>query len=287
MPGITISHFPNNTVPYFCRMRLILPFIFLLLSTLSLSAQEDYWDVYVTQKEGKPASVLLNMSLKQASPDKGLPFIVTTGVRFSNCTVDGLPAANEFDKLYKVSDSIVVTMKGTPYHKLVGTVTHNCTRLDYYYCSDTIGLREKLSSRYMLLFPTYKYHINIRQDSAWSGYLNFLYPDEETFESMSNQKVISQLQKAGDKLVEARKINHWLFFTTEKERSSFIIYAIQKKFKIESVGKDGPLDHPFKLVISRSDKPEIYSISKLTQVLRKEANKYNGIYDGWETFVIK
>jgi hypothetical protein len=82
-------------------------------------------------------------------------------------------------------------------------------------------------------------------------------------------------------------VDHWIYFSTEADRNCFIRYATQDNFKVESKDKDSNLKLPFKLQLSRTDKVDLSSISKLTLELRRQAKKCNGDYDGWETFVVK
>lgn len=253
----------------------------------SLFAQEENWDTYVAQHEGKPGSVMLDMSLKAKAPIKEFPFVLVAGVSFGNCGVDGLPFTREFANLYKISDSILAVVNGFGKNKLAGTLTRKCRRLDYYYTTDTIGLREELTKYFQRLLPGYTPFIAIKLDEEWTTYLNILYPNEDVYEVMQNQKVLLQLQKGGDKLDQARQIDHWLYFPTDKDRNAFIAYAINHDYKIESKRNDGKLSKPFQLRISKIDKVELNSISRLTLWLRKQAKKYNGDYDGWETFVVK
>jgi hypothetical protein len=227
------------------------------------------------------------MGLKATAPLKEFPFVVITGVRFSDCSSEGMPSAKEFESLYKISDSILATIKRMGNNKLVGTFTHQCERLDYYYVTDTIGIRQELIKYYKQVSPAYKPYINIKADADWTAYISFLYPNEEVYEFMQNQKVVMQLEKSGDKLDQARQADHWLYFASEKDRNCFISFAINHSFKIESTRNDGKLSSPYQLQISRIDKVDISAISKLTLSLRKQAKNCNGIYDGWETFVVR
>jgi hypothetical protein len=103
---------------------------------------------------------------------------------------------------------------------------------------------------------------------------------------MGNQKVVVKLMEAGDKLDKERQVDHWLYFPNAKSRDSFIVYVQAKGFKIESKEMtDGA--KPFQLHISRVDKVDLPSVSKLTLELRREARKYDADYDGWETFVVR
>ena len=107
-------------------------------------------------------------------------------------------------------------------------------------------------------------------------------------EFMQNQKVILALQKGGDKLIKARPVDHWFYFKTELDRSCFITYAIKQQFKIVAKEKNANLvKAPFKLHLSRTDKVDAASISRITLELRKQVKLCNGEYDGWETFVVK
>ena len=133
----------------------------------------------------------------------------------------------------------------------------------------------------------YKYYINIRQDKEWEAYTKFLYPTEQIQEYMSNQKVLNQLQKAGDNLSKKRQVDHWIYFATKESRKLFINYSENIGFKIEKQAKTKDPNLPYKLQISRIDLVDIESISQLTMKLRRKAKELGGDYDGRETFVIK
>ncbi|MES1220061.1 MAG: DUF695 domain-containing protein [Bacteroidota bacterium] len=267
-------------------MRKLLIGLYLVISFTSFCQTEENWDAYMASYEKGPGSTLLNMSLKQIAPVKTLPFVIVTGVTFKDCTNEGMPTKAEFENLYKISDSIKNLLDKNYTNTLAGTFTYQCQRLDYYFSSDTVKIRSSLKLVYENRFPGYEYYINIKSDPEWRFYLDFLYPNKESQEYMSNQKVISKLQQEGDQLIKARQVDHWLYFKTEKDREKFIEYAKEKGFKIENkrFPKDSKL---YQLQISRNDKVDIDSISSITLELRKKAESFNGDYDGWETFVIK
>ena len=252
-----------------------------------LTAQEENWDVYMAQYEKQPSSITINLALKPISPIKDLPFLLVTGVSFKNCDDEGMPQKREFNMLYKISDSVKAIVDGLVKNKLVGTFTHICQRFDYYYLADTLGLREKIAALYKEKFPLYVPYLAIKDDKTWSSYLDFLYPNEESYEFMQNQKMVMALKKGGDKLTKQRPVEHWLYFKTEADRNCFVIYATQQKFKIVAREKVAMPKTPFKLLLSRNDKVDAASITKITIEMKKQAKKCNGDYDGWETFVVK
>lgn len=250
-------------------------------------SQEDQWDVYMAQYEKGAGSTVINMSLKEFAPITDYPFLLITGVALIDCSKEGLPTKDEFEVLYKISDKVKSIVDSNSKNKAAGTFSYQCERKDYYYVTDTTSLRKILEAAYQQDFPAYKYSINIRQDKNWEAYLTFLYPNEETSEYMSNQKVILNLSEAGDNLAKERQVDHWLYFKTEVGRNSFISYALSEKYKIESKAFTKDAELKYQLQISRVDKVDIESISKITIALRKKAKSLNGQYDGWETFVIK
>lgn len=268
-------------------MKLVILLLSLLIHSLSSFSQEENWDVYMAHYEKGAGSTLVNMSLKESAPIKQFPFLLSTGVQLIKCTDEGLPAKKEFDVLYQISDKIKSVIDAATKNKPAGTFSYQCERTDYYYLTDTIGLQKLLEAAYQTAFPQYKFSIKIRKDEQWEAYLTFLYPNDDSFEYMSNEKVILKLSEQGDLLIKPRHVDHWLYFKNEADRDKFISYALNEKFKIEKtqLAKDSKLK--YQLQISRTDKVDIDSISKTTIALRKKAIELNGEYDGWETFVVK
>lgn len=258
----------------------------MLLPFISM-AQEEGWDVYMAQYDKGPGTTILNMKLKELAPFKGMPFLLVTGVKFKNCSNDGLPEADEFDKLYYVSDEVQKIVKKLVKFNFVGTFTYQCERLDYYYVSDTAPLRPELMKLYAAKFSSYQPYVNVKHDKNWDAYLNFLYPSAETMEYMRNNKVLMSLQNAGDKLEKPRQVDHWIYFASEADRKCFIAYCEKNKYNIEATQTLTDVDMPFQLNISRIDKVDMESITAITIELRKEAGKCKGRYDGWETFVVR
>jgi hypothetical protein len=266
--------------------RSVLSLITALVCTIVFAQKgDDHWEVYIAQYEKGPGSTLVNMSIKSEAPHKNYRYLISTGVRFVDCIQDGFPSKQEFEKLYALSDSVKKVFASLQ-HIMAGTFTYQCERKDYYYTNDTSGVREKLFALYKNRFPGYQPIINIREDATWEAYLTFLYPNEETMEFIQNTKVVLKLSEAGDKLDKERLVDHWLYFPNAKSRESFIAFAKTKGFNVESKEMRDGL-RPFQLRINKVHKVDLPFISEVTLALRREAVKYGGEYDGWETHVVK
>lgn len=261
--------------------------ICILLYAVKAFTQEENWDVYMAQYEKGVGSTVINMSLKAKAPIKQFPYLLKAGVTLIHCDQEGLPVKVEFETLYQISDSVKQIIDAATKNKFSGTFSYLCERTDYYYVNDTTELRKLIMAAFKSYFPNYQYAVTIKADEDWKAYLTFLYPNEETLQFMSDEKVILNLNKEGDDLSKPRQVDHWLYFKTATDRDNFIAYAISEKFKVENKQflKDAVLK--YQLQISRKDFVNMAAISKLTSELRKKAVALNGNYDGWETFVIK
>lgn len=267
------------------HIRLILSIILPILLSPCLHAQQANFDAYKALYDQGAGNTVFNKGLKQTAPVSGFSFVLITGVKFKDCD-KGVPTEKEQANLDRISDSVYANVTRHVKNIMAGTFTYQCERLEYYYVVDTTNIRERLTTLFQKYFSAYEPYINIKPDKDWDAYLKFLYPNEETLEYMQNEKILMSLEKQGDKLDKERRVKHRINFTTEKDMDCFISYATQQGFKVETKGKDTKSEL-FKLHISRTDKVDLISISTITTELRKEAKKCNGIYDGWETTVVK
>ncbi len=250
-------------------------------------AQTGDWATYLARYEKGPGSTLVNMTLKKQAPDSSLPYLFAAGVKFKNCTPDGLPAATAFISLNRISDSIVALAGRHQGTLLTGTFTYQCERKDYFYVRDTAGLKAEVTQLLATFFPDYSPAFLIKEDKTWDAYLHFLYPNEETRMFMQNQGIVMRLEKSGDNTATPRPVDHFLHFKSEKDRDCFIYKAVSQRFKIVSKDSAGPTDAPFSLQLTREDKADLSSINKITSWVKAEAIRCKGQYDGWETVIRK
>jgi uncharacterized protein (TIGR01619 family) len=229
------------------------------------------------------------MARKETAPVKALPFIVVTGLTTTkDCGKDGFPEKKELDKLQNANDDAVAVIKAITTCELVGTFLYECERLSYIYVRDTAEIRENLISLYESKYRDYKYYINIKPDDEWGYYLDFLYPNDAVMEYMSNEKVITQLRQAGDKLDKPRDIEYVFYFADEKSRDAFIKAVAGQGFEVEKeYVKDDPKKRPYRVILARAGMVDVSDISQVTLELKQKAQQFAGDYDGWNTVLIK
>lgn len=268
-------------------MKLLAAILIIPAVCFSAYSQPENWDIYLAGYDDGAGSTTLNMELINTAPKKELPYIVITGVTYTKCDEYGFAEPKELENLYEISDKVREAVTKVTKNEVAGTFMHQCERLEYIYVADTLMIRQRLDELYRKKYGAYKYYLNIKVDASWETYREFLYPNEETLEYMSNEKILEQLELAGDKLTQPRQIEHWLYFPTDKDRAVFSTYAKAEKFKIESSERVEETSLPYQLHLSRVDKIDAESINTLTLALRRKARECNGDYDGWNTVVIK
>jgi hypothetical protein len=137
-------------------------------------------------------------------------------------------------------------------------------------------------------FSQYQYSFGAKPDKNCEGYLDFLYPNPQQFQTILNRRVVDQLEKGGDKLTKARKVDHWIYFKTEADRASFLQKVTKDGFGASTSSFDKKFAaFPYKLVITRVDKVDWQSVNEYVIPLWRLASENNGDYDGWETEIVK
>lgn len=266
-------------------IRWLLPVLLFCYNTAI--AQSGEWDTYLARYEKGPGSTLVNMALKQKAPDSTRPFLFAAGVKFKNCTNEGLPASSAFISLNRISDSIVALLDKHPGTVLAGTFSYQCERKDYFYVADTSGLRSAVTLLLAAQFPGYTPAFLIKEDKVWDAYLHFLYPNEQTRLYMQNQGIIMRLEKSGDNTALTRPVDHYLYFKSPKDRECFIYKALSQHYRVVAKDSSNHTGSPYSLHISREDKADLATINKITSWIKAEATRCKGEYDGWETIIRK
>ncbi len=249
---------------------------------LTTNAQTEQWDTYMAKFGNKPGSVLVNMGYKEAAPDNKYPFLVITGPKALNCNSQGFPDKEEIDRLEEILDATNNFITGVTAKALVGTLTYNCERLNYYYVKDTTGIRNAIMRLYNRNYKNYNYAINMKADKEWSTYLTFLYPDEKTLIWMDNDKLITKMLNNGDDLTKQRDINFDLYFKTDSGRNTFVGFVVSKGYKTDTSITSASHDYLYELKISKFGPVKMDAINSMTEELKNELKKYNSFYNSWE-----
>lgn len=260
-------------------------FLFLFSSNFLLSQNEEDWDVYMASYDEGAGATTVRMDLINVAPVKDYSFIIIAGVKYEP-DENGFPL-NPMSELHLIEDSLISALSSKEVI-LAGAFTYQGERLSYFYAKDTLGIRSLLEKKYLSHFPNIKYPaLRIEDDKEWGAYLTFLYPNEDIQNYMGDQAVLNQLAAAGDDMTTPRQIDHWVYFATAEDGKEFVKQVKLEGFQVEKINKLEDRELPFQLQFFKESKIDLDSVYELTTHLRLLAKKYNGDYDGWETFIIK
>lgn len=255
---------------------------------MTAQSSEEQWDNYMaTYEEGKLGLTTLRMDLINSIPIKNFNYILVTGLTYKTTKEDGFPENETFDLLHKVGEELIELIEKETELIIVGSFTYNKERLEYFYIKETKNIVSKIEEFYKSKYSQYKFYLNIKEDKEWTYYKDFLYPNEETQNYMADQSVLIHLEEAGDNLTKPRRVDHWLYFSKETKMNDCKEELIKLNFNIQYAGINEETNLPYELQVWRIDNVDIDSIYPITSKLRKITKKYDGEYDGWETFVEK
>jgi uncharacterized protein (TIGR01619 family) len=247
----------------------------------------EEWDFYFSNVDDKPGSFYLDMGLIQIAPVDRMPHFFYVSLKMNDPREqDGLSSDREYETLIQIEDFLVESLKDNHDIIYVGRLTSNGTRDFYFYTSDTL-LIEKTITESFVQFPKYEYDFEIKDDKEWRLYFDFIYPNPRQLQSILNRRVIDNLEKSGDKLIQPREVYHWIYFKSAEDREKYIEKVKQEDFKVEDIdtitGHDS--EFKYKLKISRVDNVGYGDVDNYILYLWELANELGGDYDGWETSI--
>lgn len=243
------------------------------------------WDFFMTEIEGIPASIFVDLALNKILPVEGYNKVLTLLIEMNNPAENGLSTSEESEKLFEIEDKI--TNHITPEFDTIfaGRMTYDGSRILYYYLKNDKGIKDRIEEL-LEEYEDYGYSADIEKDKTWSKYTDYLYPQKFEMQTILNRHVLEYLKEHGDILVEPREVDHYIYFNNSEKRSEFKKAIIDLGYNVTKEGKNENYDNPFSLIITRIDTVTFEDITDITAELFDLAEEYDGNYDGWETKII-
>lgn len=101
----------------------------------------DNWKPYLCNVNGKPASILVNLGLRESVPISSRPWLLWVWVYFQSPRPDGLSDAKEVPTLYKIEDALAPSLASECRAILSGRITTEGRREFYFYGESKDGFR--------------------------------------------------------------------------------------------------------------------------------------------------
>lgn len=242
------------------------------------------WDFFMCRIEGAPASIRTNLALIDIAPLEGLSQRLQFYIKMQNPRPDGLSSNEEYPILCDIEDAIGEKAEATG-AVLAGVVKSEGFLELWFYTQNTEALAKTCEDA-LQTFEGYQSGYNIAEDPEWEDYFDFLYPDEFSYQTMQNRKVLMQLEKNGDKMEVPREIDHFIYFKEADQQQAFAKEAEAKGFKVrfnddefvEDRKAEGK-EYPYMVEATREDSP--LDIDDIVWDLLELTSPFEGNYDGW------
>lgn len=244
----------------------------------------DNWDFYFCHVDDRPASIFVDIGIGDAPPRSEYPLRQHLVVQLRAPRDDGLSSQDEFDALAAIEDRL---HEACARHdvRYVGRCTSDGRRDFFFYAragnEGTDWLAEAMAGA-----PGYRYRADVEADPGWGAYFEFLYPDEEGFNFITNRQVLDALARNGDALDQPRPIDHWAYFPHPEQRAGFIERMQALGFQVRELLEPDAENGDYGVQLSREDIPAQDRIEAITLPLLRAARECGGGYDGWECVVI-
>lgn len=244
----------------------------------------DDWDFYFLRVDDKPASIYVDLGAHGFAPNPKLPHMAYVRLRMREPRSDGLSSREEFDALVAVEDALKAALVD-PETDYVGRCTTNSCRDFFFYVAHP-GTWASRVAACMRSFGGYLYEADTREEPDWSSYFSYLYPSDADRQTIENRRVCEALERNGDKLSEAREIDHWAYFPDAESLKAYVAEATQLGFEVRAISVPDEAHRSYCARLWRSDIPAFNAIDDVTLPLFDLAAKHGGEYDGWESIVV-
>jgi len=242
------------------------------------------WDFFMCRIEGAPASIRTNLALIEVAPLEGLTQRLQFCIKMKNPRPDGLSSNEEYPILCDIEDAI--GEKAEAAGAVLAGVVRSEGFLELWFYTQNAEALAKTCEEALQTFEGYQSGYNIAEDPEWEDYFDFLYPDEFSYQTMQNRKVLMQLEKNGDKMEVPREIDHFFYFKEAAQQQAFAKEAEAKGFKVrfnddefvEDRKAEGK-EYPYMVEATREDSP--LAIDDIVWDLLELASPFEGNYDGW------
>jgi regulator of RNase E activity RraB len=247
---------------------------------------QEYWELYMKNLEGKPASILFNagISMDVENFKYIYPQIAFVKVKLKEPNEKGLIGKNEEQEIAFLEDKLEASLIKFRIGKYVGRVFSDGYVTFLYYLQFTYNWQDFLDFA-LDEHGSYEMTSAYQEDSEWNYYQKLLYPTAKEWQIIQNHKVCDALKEQGDTLHLKRAIEHKLYLQSEYKKAD-LVEALEKQGF--TIGNALVSENGFKgFVFYRIDRPFYHDIDALTLELIEMAEEHDASYDGWETSVVK
>ena len=247
---------------------------------------QEYWELYMKNLEGKPASILFNagISMDVEKFRYIYPQIAFVKVKLKEPNERGLVSESEESEIAFLEDKLEASLIKFRIGKYVGRIFSDGYVTFLYYLQFTYNWQDFLNFA-LDEHASYKISSGFQEDGEWNYYRQLLYPNPKEWQIIQNHKACDALRTKEDNLHLPRAIEHKAFFSDDVQKEALLENLEAEGFRVQSEIEN---DEGVKgIAFYRIDKPFYTQIDELTLHLIDMLESFGAVYDGWETSVVK
>jgi Regulator of ribonuclease activity B/Family of unknown function (DUF695) len=247
------------------------------------TAQElpDEWQSFMSHREGAVVIVMSRANLADALVSRRESVWVFS-VALQSQTENNLPDGEEFDRLAQL-DMLFDQIEADSGSPSLGRVTGQGRR-QYFYLAES---GEKLTSELARAAGSLGYESQVRQErEARAIFDKYLAPTPEEERGIKDQQVLQQLEQAGDFAERARQVDHWAYFPDRVAAGVFAKWAMENGYRVLDITE---VDYSLPFMVHSAHEGTMLPDDILAKTLAqfRKTRELSGIYDGWETAVMR
>jgi len=254
---------------------------------MKTSKSQHDWCLWFAWVEDKPAHVWVDCAANTIA-GKIMPFLVTVFLENLGTERHNSYPTEEiyYSVLYKI-EAKISKIANNSYSRYIGRMVTNGKATFGIYTDNYEDIEKKLNK----IIPEYVlYHARIytRQDKNWKIYRN-IFPPKKEKQKYDNSTLIKAVLHSGSNPQKEHHIDHALFFDKKADRDNYLKELKKLKFLFEKyeIFDDPGTENPFTLELTIRSPLNNDLIDNVTNILIDLAEKYNAVYDGWGTEIVK
>ncbi len=244
----------------------------------------DDWTPFLRDLDGQPATVNLNHHWMEDGPESGRRTLVHVAIRMQTAQGRGMPSEDEFERLAEMEEQLAGALEASGDAVFVATMMMGDERTAYFF-SKKAGATVAAAEKVIAGWKGHKATCGTTEDADGEVFIENVCPTAAEIRWNGDISVIEQLRENGDDPTRAREIQHFAYFEDSEAAEEFVEWCNDNEFEGASTeeGEDGE----YLVSFTHVGRPEIDEIFDRTAAADEAASELGGMYDGWETEIVR